>query len=62
MLGKKFSSVFENFPVANSNSSFKLPASTRQHMIDWVKEGFDHLIERPEMVKLSFEVCGISSS
>ena len=35
---------------------------TCRYMIDWVKEGFDHLVERPEMFKRSFEVCGISSS
>ena len=31
-------------------------------MHDWVKERFDYLLERQEMVKSSFEVCGISSS
>ena len=33
-----------------------------QHILDWVKEKFDYLLERQEMVKFSFEVCGISSS
>ena len=32
-----------------------------QHMIDWIKEGFDHLVESREMVKNSFDVCGIIS-
>ena len=33
---------------------------TRQHMIDWIKEGFYHLVESQEMVKNSFDVCGIT--
>ena len=47
---------------AINNSSFKLPVQTRRYMTDWVKEGFNHLVERSEMVKRSFEVCSISSS
>ena len=35
---------------------------TCQHILNWVKEGFDYLSERQKMVKSSFEVCGISSS
>ena len=35
---------------------------THQHMLDWVKEGYDYLLEHKEMVKSSFEVCGISLS
>ena len=31
-------------------------------MIDWVKEGYDSLVQDKEMVKKSFEVCGISST
>ena len=49
---KYVSSVVESFPEAISNSSFKLSVPTPQHMIDWVKEGFDHIVERPEIVKL----------
>ena len=60
MLGK--TSVVEGFPDANSDISFKLPVPTRQHMMDWVKEGFDYLVQYQEMVKKSFKVCGISSS
>ena len=30
-------------------------------MIEWVKQGFDHLVELPEMVKRFSEVCDISS-
>ena len=54
--------VVESFPDANSDSSFKLPVSTRQNMIDWVKKGYDSLVQDQGMVKKSFEVCGISST
>ena len=54
-------SVIEGFLNANSDTSFKLPVLTRQHMIDWVKEGFDYLVQDQEMVKKFFRVCGISS-
>ena len=59
---KYVADVVETFPERNTDSSFKLPLPTRQHMLNWVKEGFDYLLERQEMVKSSFEVCGISSS
>ena len=59
---KYVSSVVESFPQI-IHSRFKLWMLTHQKVIDWVKEGFDHLVESPEeMVKSSFEVCGISSS
>ena len=47
---------------ANSDTSFKLPVPARQHMINWVKEGFDYLVQDQETVKKFFRVCGISSS
>ena len=59
---KYVASAVESFPDANSDSSFKLPVPTRQNMIDWVKEGYDSLVQDQEMVKKSFEVCGISST
>ena len=31
-------------------------------MIDWVKEGNDYLSQDKEMMRRSFEVCGITSS
>ena len=43
MLGN-VSSVVESFPEVNSNSSFKLLRLTFHHMIDYVREGFDHLV------------------
>ena len=34
----------------------------RQQMVDWVKEAFDYLTRDLEMVKNSFEICGITVS
>ena len=48
---KYFASVVEGFHHANSVTRFKLPVLTRQHMIDWVKEKFDYLVQDQEMVK-----------
>ena len=31
-------------------------------MVDWIEEGSDYLAQDKEMVKKSFEVCGITSS
>ena len=59
---KYVADVVETFPESNTNSGFKLPVPTRQHMLGWVKEGFGYLSERHEMAKSSFEACGISSS
>ena len=61
--GEKYvASAVKGFPDANNDASFKLPVPTRQHIIDWVKEGFDYLLQDQEMVKKSFHVYGISSS
>ena len=35
---------------------------TRQQMIDWIEERYNHLLENHEMVKNSFDVCGITST
>ena len=58
---KYVASVIESFPDGNSSNS-KIPVPTRQQMIDWVKEGNDYLAQDKEMVRRSFEVCGITSS
>ena len=58
---KYVASVVESFPDGNSSNS-KIPVPTRQQMIDWVKEGNDYLAQDKEMVRRSFEVCGITSS
>lgn len=55
------SSVVESFSEGSDGKS-KIPVPTRQHMINWVKEGYNYLAQNKEMVKRSFEVCGITSS
>ena len=47
---------------ASQDPSFKIPTPTRQQMVDWVKKAFDYLTRNQEMVKHSFEVCGITVS
>ena len=59
---KYVADVAEAFPERNTDSSFKFPVPTRQHKLDWVKKGFDYLLERHKMVKSCLEVCGTSSS
>ena len=56
---KYVADVVELFSERNTDSSFKLPVPTREHMLDWVKEGFDYLLECQGMAKSPFEVCGI---
>ena len=59
---KYVADVVETFLERKTDSSLKLPVPTRQHMLNWVKERFDYLLERQEMVNSSFEVSGMSSS
>ena len=59
---KYVTDVVKTFLERNTDSSFKLPEPIRLHMFDWMKEGSDYLLERQEIVKSSFEVCGTSSS
>ena len=59
---KYVASVVQGFPDANSDTSLKLPIPTRQHMINWVKEGFVYLVQDREMVKKTFYACDITSS
>ena len=42
--------------------SFTILTPTRQQIADWTKECFDYLTRNGEMVKHSFEVCGITVS
>ena len=56
------SSVVETFPDPSQDPSFKISSPTQQKMVDWVKEAFDYLTRNQEMVKHSFEVCGITLS
>jgi len=36
----------------------KIPAPTKQHIIDWVADASDHM--QADIIKRSFKVCGIS--
>ena len=56
------SSALETFPDASQDPSFKIPAPTQQQMVDWVKEVFGYLTRNQEMLKPTFEVCGITAS
>ena len=56
------SSVVESFSDASQYPSFKIPTPTRQQMVDWVKKAFNYLTRNQEMVKHSFEICGITVS
>ena len=47
---KYVADVVEIFLERNNNSNFKHPVPTRQHMLDWMKEGFDYILERQEVV------------
>ena len=55
---KYVADAVELFPERNADSSFKLLVPT----LDWVKEGFDYVLECQEIPKSSFEVCGGSST
>ena len=50
-------SIVEGCPNVNSDTSFKLPVLTRQHIIDWVMKNLIVFFR----IKKSFEVCAISS-
>ena len=57
---KYVASAAEGFPDANSDTSFILPVPTRQHMINWVKEGFEYLVPDQEMVKHPFKFAALA--
>ena len=40
----------------------KLTPTTKPVLVQWIKEGLDYLSQKPEMVKKSFLVCGITNS
>ena len=54
--------VSELGEVEKSNPSFKLSAPSREDVIDWIENGYDVLKTSQDMIKRSFEVCGISST
>ena len=51
---KYVSSVVKSFLEANSNSRSTVPLQKRQHMIDWTKERFEHVVQRWSNFPLKF--------
>ena len=45
-----------------ANPNFKLAAPSRQLIIDWVLEGYNYLLQRSDMIRRGFEVCGVMST
>jgi len=45
-----------------ANPNFKLAAPSRQLIIDWVLEGYNYLLQRSDMIRRGFEVCGVTST
>ena len=54
------SKIIEQMPVTTPN--FKLPVPSRQDMVDWVEEAYRLISSDKDMVKCSFDVCGITTS
>ena len=47
---------------ATTPDDFKLPPPSRQDMVDWVEEAYRLISSDKDMVKRSFDVCGITTS
>ena len=47
---------------ATTRNYFKLPPSSRQDMVDWVKEVYKLISPDKDMVMPSFDVCRITMS
>ena len=55
------SEIIEQMP-ATTPDDFKLPPPSRQDMEDWVEEAYRLISSDKDMVKRSFDVCGITTS
>ena len=55
------SKIIEQMP-ATTPDDFKLPPPSRQDMVDWVEEAYRLISSGKDMVKRSFDVCGITTS
>ena len=55
------SKLIEQMP-ATTPDDFKLPPPSRQDMVDWVEEAYRLISSDKDMVKRSFDVCGITTS
>lgn len=45
-----------------SNPTIKLSAPARQDIVDWVDRGYIFLYENKDIIKCSFNVCGITTT
>ena len=59
-INKPFKAILRKCWV--SYSTIKLPAPTRQDMVDWIEKALNYLLEDPEIVIRFFDVCGIAST
>ena len=55
------SKIIEQMP-ATTPDDFKLPPPSRQDMVDWVEEAYRLISSDKDMVKCSFDICGITTS
>ena len=55
------SKIIEQMP-ATTPDDFKLPPPSRQDMVDWAEEAHRLISPDKDMVKRSFDVCGITTS
>ena len=55
------SKIIEQMP-ATTPDDFKLPPPSRQDMVDWFEETYRLILSDKDMVKRSFDVCGITTS
>ena len=62
MLGKYILDIVESLPEASSDPNYQLSPSTRQLVVDWVLEGYNYLLSKEDIIKRSFEVCGITTT
>ena len=56
---KYFAGAVEGFPNANGDTTFELTVTTRQDMIERVKEGFDYLVQDQVMLKKSIKFAAL---
>ena len=49
-------------PKMISDPTYKLPPPSRQHIVDWVLEGYNYLLLKKDVIKKSFDVCEITTT
>ena len=48
--------------VRNDKDHVQLPPPSRQDMVHWVEKAFNYISNDTQMVSLSFDVCGITTT